>query len=135
MTRKLFSVLLCAFALLLLMGAGTAPEQTVTILAEEESAILPEDTALITDKEMDEAMGQADPAVTDVNPAEEAKEDEFVLLIDEEQGQIVELLLPPLRGGWFGAARQQAAVPWSVVKKIGSEVVVVDIGSMPEQNM
>ena len=85
MTRKLFSVLLCAFALLLLMGAGTAPEQTVTILAEEESAILPEDTALITDKEMDEAMGQADPAVTDANPAEEAKEDEFVLLIDEEQ--------------------------------------------------
>ena len=85
MTRKLFSVLLCAFALLLLMGAGTAPEQTVTILAEEESAILPEDTALITDKEMDEAMGQADPAVTDVNPTEEAKEDEFVLLIDEEQ--------------------------------------------------
>ncbi|MBQ3112090.1 MAG: YlmC/YmxH family sporulation protein [Firmicutes bacterium] len=57
------------------------------------------------------------------------------LLIDEEQGQIVELLLPPLRGGWFGAARQQAAVPWSVVKKIGSEVVVVDIGSMPGQNM
>ena len=37
MIRKLFSTLLCAFALLLLMGAGTAPQQPVTVLAEEES--------------------------------------------------------------------------------------------------
>ena len=37
MTRKLFSTLLCAFALLLLMGAGKAPEQQpASLLAEEE---------------------------------------------------------------------------------------------------
>ena len=43
MTRKLFSVMLSAFALLLLMGAGTAPWQTAALLAEEESttAMLP----------------------------------------------------------------------------------------------
>ena len=38
MIRKLVSSLLCAFALLLLMGAGVASEQTTPILAEEESA-------------------------------------------------------------------------------------------------
>ncbi len=38
MKRKLFSMLLCAFALLLLMGAASAPEQAASILAEEESA-------------------------------------------------------------------------------------------------
>ncbi len=40
MKRKLFSVLLSAFALLLLMGAGPAPEQDAAMLAEEESAAL-----------------------------------------------------------------------------------------------
>lgn len=40
MKRKLFSVLLSAFALLLLMGAGPAPEQETPMLAEEESATL-----------------------------------------------------------------------------------------------
>ena len=45
MIRKLISMLLCAFALLLLMGAGTAPQQPVTVLAEEESAGDGEDTA------------------------------------------------------------------------------------------
>jgi len=40
MQRKLISVLLCAFALLLLMGAGPAPEQEAAMLAEEESAVL-----------------------------------------------------------------------------------------------
>ena len=41
MIRKLVSSLLCAFALLLLMGAGVASEQTTPILAEEESGALP----------------------------------------------------------------------------------------------
>lgn len=44
MKRKLFSMLLCAFALLLLMGAGTAPEQLAATAAEEESAALDEQT-------------------------------------------------------------------------------------------
>ena len=49
MTRKLFSVLLCAFALLLLMGAGEAPqEQPAAIVAEEESAADPVGEALET---------------------------------------------------------------------------------------
>ena len=42
MVRKLFSVPLCAFALLLLMGASAAPQQSDALLAEEESAVLSE---------------------------------------------------------------------------------------------
>ena len=37
MKRKLFSTLLCAFALLLLMGAAEEPETAELILAQEES--------------------------------------------------------------------------------------------------
>ena len=40
MKRKLCSVLLSAVALLLLMGAGPAPKQEATMLAEEEGAVL-----------------------------------------------------------------------------------------------
>lgn len=42
MQRKLISLLLCAFALLLLMGAGTAPGQSAAVIEEEESAALDE---------------------------------------------------------------------------------------------
>jgi len=57
MKRKLISILLCAFALLLLMGAGTAPEQLAAMTAEEESAALDEQALGI------EAEGaQAEPA-------------------------------------------------------------------------
>ena len=56
MIRKLISVPLCAFALLLLMGASTAPQQSAALLAEEESAVLNED-ALDTDTQtVPEAM-------------------------------------------------------------------------------
>lgn len=44
MKRKLFSVLLCAFALLLLMGAGSVPEEEAALLAEEESTALVDST-------------------------------------------------------------------------------------------
>ena len=51
MIRKLFFVPLCAFALLLLMGASTAPQQSAALLAEEESAVLDED-ALDTESQV-----------------------------------------------------------------------------------
>ena len=56
MIRKLFSVTLCAFALLLLMGASSVPEQTVTIVAEEESVPAVSGVTLETDKVSDEAV-------------------------------------------------------------------------------
>jgi len=39
MKRKLFSVMLCAFALLLLMGAAVNPEQAAALVTEEESIL------------------------------------------------------------------------------------------------
>lgn len=47
------------------------------------------------------------------------------LLIDSVSGLITELVLPAGRGG--AAARRPLSIPWSAVRKIGPEVIVVDI--------
>lgn len=51
------------------------------------------------------------------------------LLIEPESGRILEIILPPARG--FAAIssgnRRQLSIPWTAVKKVGAEVVVVDI--------
>ena len=60
MIRKLISVPMCAFALLLLMGASTAPQQSTALLAEEESAVLDEaalDTGSQVSAESMESIG------------------------------------------------------------------------------
>jgi YlmC/YmxH family sporulation protein len=53
------------------------------------------------------------------------------LLVDPITGEIAEIILPPGRGAGFfsGAAsgRRQLSIPWEAVKKIGSEIIVVDI--------
>lgn len=91
MTRKLFSMMLCAFALLLLMGAGIAPEEPVTILAEEESAAAVSSDALETETpSIDKASGQEDSEAAGASPLElaedvesdSAKDIESRLLID-----------------------------------------------------
>lgn len=50
------------------------------------------------------------------------------MLIDSETGQIVSIILPN-SGNFFNfwADRQKLVVPWEAVKKIGKEVIVVDI--------
>jgi len=47
------------------------------------------------------------------------------LVIDPATGAIEEIILPQGRG--FGASKRQMSIPWESVKKIGSEVIVVDI--------
>ncbi len=50
------------------------------------------------------------------------------LLIEPESGRIVEIILPPPRSFFGGASqRRQISIPWTAVKKVGAEVVVVDI--------
>ena len=44
------------------------------------------------------------------------------LLIDSVSGLITEIVVPPGRGG-----RRALSIPWSAVRKIGPEVIVVDI--------
>ncbi|MBR2784177.1 MAG: YlmC/YmxH family sporulation protein [Firmicutes bacterium] len=47
------------------------------------------------------------------------------LLIDSASGLITEIVLPPGRGQ--RAARRPLSIPWSCVRKIGPEVIVVDM--------
>jgi len=50
------------------------------------------------------------------------------LIIDEETGFIESIVLPN-NGGFLGmcGGRSQMVIPWQAVKKIGSEVIVVEI--------
>lgn len=47
------------------------------------------------------------------------------LLIDSASGLITEIIIPPGRGPM--AARRPLSIPWSAVRKIGPEVIVVDM--------
>lgn len=82
MIRKLFSTLLCAFALLLLMGAGTAPQQPVTVLAEEESAAETNGALETENQSVNEVSSQAVPAAAAASPIELAESTESRLLVD-----------------------------------------------------
>jgi len=83
MTRKLFSVVLSAFALLLLMGAAV-PEQPVTLLAEEESAVLMEETALETEAavSVEQQIEEGVPAAAADHPLDVADDTDSSLVID-----------------------------------------------------
>jgi len=50
------------------------------------------------------------------------------MMIDQESGQIISIILPN-RGNAFNfwANRQKLVIPWEAVKKIGREVIVVDL--------
>ena len=48
------------------------------------------------------------------------------LLLDEENGRILEIIVPPPRRG---ANRHPCSIPWPAVKKVGAEVGVVDVDS------
>lgn len=83
MKRKLFSVLLSAFALLLLMGAGVAPQQTAALLAEEESAVASNYAALETDvQSLLMVNGQAVQAAAGAHPLMMAETTDSTLVID-----------------------------------------------------
>ncbi|HBQ24818.1 MAG: YlmC/YmxH family sporulation protein [Syntrophomonadaceae bacterium] len=50
------------------------------------------------------------------------------MLVDQESGDIISIILPN-RGNAFNfwADRQKLVIPWEAVKKIGREVIVVDL--------
>lgn len=50
------------------------------------------------------------------------------MLIDEESGRIVSIILPNRGNAFtFWTDRQKLVIPWDTVKKIGREVIVVDL--------
>jgi len=54
------------------------------------------------------------------------------LEIDERTGQIKSLVIPSVK--WFGMKRQggELRVPWRQIKKIGTDMVIVDIAEEGE---
>lgn len=52
------------------------------------------------------------------------------LVVDEFNGEIVSLIMPN-RGNFlnFWVDRQRLTIPWDAVKKIGREVIVIDVDS------
>lgn len=50
------------------------------------------------------------------------------LIIDPESGEVVSVVLPH-RSGFlnFWLERREVVIPWSTVKKVGSEVIIVDL--------
>jgi YlmC/YmxH family sporulation protein len=55
------------------------------------------------------------------------------LEINEQTGQINALIIPSVK--WFGFKRQgnDIRVPWSHIKKIGSDMIIIDIEDYMEQ--
>lgn len=54
------------------------------------------------------------------------------LEIDEKTGQIQALLIPSLK--WFGFKRQggEVRVPWRHIKKIGTDMIIIDMPTEDE---
>lgn len=50
------------------------------------------------------------------------------MLIDEENGRIISIILPNRGNAFtFWADRQKLVIPWEAIKKVGREVIVVDL--------
>jgi YlmC/YmxH family sporulation protein len=50
------------------------------------------------------------------------------MLVNQETGDIVSIILPNRGNAFtFWADRQKLVIPWKAVKKIGREVIVVDL--------
>ena len=82
MKRKLFSTLLCAFALLLLMGAAEVPAQAELVLAQEESVAVADGEMLETDNTIQlEVNGEA--RAREVQAADEAEADVTAESVEE----------------------------------------------------
>jgi len=50
------------------------------------------------------------------------------MMVDQESGDVISIILPN-RGNAFNfwADRQKLVIPWEAVKKVGREVIVVDL--------
>ncbi|SFA73383.1 MULTISPECIES: YlmC/YmxH family sporulation protein [unclassified Bacillus (in: firmicutes)] len=56
------------------------------------------------------------------------------LEINENTGQIQALLIPSLK--WFGFRKQggEIRVPWKHIKKIGTDMIIIDIPDAEQEN-
>ncbi|MGI6361102.1 MAG: YlmC/YmxH family sporulation protein [Bacillota bacterium] len=49
------------------------------------------------------------------------------LVIDPLSGEVTELVMPPGGFPFYGNNKRSFTIPWQAIKKIGAEVIVVDI--------
>ncbi len=120
MKRKLFSVLLCAFALLLLMGAASAPDQAASILAEEESAA-PGGQALSA-----EAEDAAEPA------SESEAEDEVPFWLRVKDRELADEAVEPAPAEESTAPVEESPAPVEEVPLVDNQLLVDGAGVSPE---
>lgn len=134
---------LCAFALLLLMGASTAPQQSAALLAEEESAVLNEDALDTESQESYESMeyvgggelgnAEASEQVSLAEMTEEAEAEEQQQAVAADQTLFIDGVAAPANLGKFQkngvtyvslAAMAQALEPSVQVSWDGSTVKI-----------
>ena len=147
MKRKLFSVVLSAFALLLLMGAAAAPSPVSALLAEEESAVSQE-TGLETEAQSPEEFpeleepGDSVPEEAPVEVPEEAGDpmllingDPAPLEIDRSlQKQttyvalevLAKVLEPAAQVSWDGSVMTVVTNQLTMTAKVGQLYVVAN---------
>ncbi len=50
------------------------------------------------------------------------------LLVDPYNGGISAIILPPAKGfGAFSSSKRRLTIPWETVRKVGSEIIVIDL--------
>lgn len=52
------------------------------------------------------------------------------LLINEETGEITAFMIPTSRWFQFGKKEQVVTVYWRQIKKIGEDMIIIDVGSV-----
>ena len=134
MIRKLVSLPLCVLALLLLMGASAAPQQSDVLLAEEESAALDE-TALETEAQVsieEEAVNPGAGYIPDevpwgLRPVEEEEDEEA----DQPQAPQQEAQ-EPVQDADSMILVDGAAVPASVGRFVENGITYVALAPMAQ---
>lgn len=125
MKRKLISVMLSVFAMLLLMGAAADPEPAAALLAEEESTVSDE-AALETEARLPEEI--TDPAEdnssADTAPAEDPAED---------SGLEGSPLLPSIATGDTSLLINGVPAPLEINKEMQQGVTYVSLSVMARQ--
>ncbi len=142
MKRKLISVMLSVFAMLLLMGAAANPEPAAALLPEEESTVS-EETALeteaqpglsdledstLSDPEDSSLSDPEDPTLSDVETPEEPAETP-----EETPGDGVSPLLPPIAVGDTSLLINGQPAPLELNKEMQNGTTYVSLSVMARQ--
>ena len=127
MKRKLFSIMLCALALLLLMGAGVEPGSAAPLAIEEESTV---SEVLDTENISEEAQPVGDPTfLIDGQPAPVESERQLIgSMTYVVMAPVVQAIDPTAQITWDGATGTATVVTekLTLTAKVGQNYVVAN---------